>query len=355
MKNPPTDSATETTEAQNGNEPDMLQIAREADVATEATPLGGTEAKTEDKAKKPDADKATGKDGKPAEQGKDGKPAADGKAKSEEKDGQKKSGDGKQPDAKAGAEKSEFAKAKAETERKDRSWQALEKEKETFRNERSATLAELEGLRREVAEMRKRNQQPAGPVKDNRGMTVADYERVEQRYKKDGNDEMAEAAHEAAEELKKKGSETTDRQPAHATFDSPEFQSEWKRNAQELITKQPELGDPENPLVKATNTLIADPTYGRFFKSAPDGIKAAFDVACLMRDAHAAGETKKQLEAREVELTEAKKEVERLTGLLQPRGSHPAGPSGDKKAADLTADDVHAIARAADRGELDQK
>ncbi len=317
---------------------DIMKIAMEADANLAANAPQDNpqpEGKPTDKSAKP-ADA-----GKPGEKGKDknAKPADAGKP------GEKGKDDKPDPEPAKG---SKFEQARKEQERRDRSWQALEKEKQEFRAEKGALLAQVQGLQREVAEMRKK---PAstGPARDSHGATASDYDELAKRYKDEGNDEMAKAAAERAEALRKQTPQAEP--PAGESHQQPEFQAEWQKHVQELVQATPELADPENPLVKATNTLISHPTYGRFFRAAPDGIKAAYEVACLMRDAHTAGESKKQLAAAQEELKTARSEIERLNGLLQPRGSHPAAPnSGSER--ELTDADVHRIAAAADRGEL---
>lgn len=246
-----------------------------------------------------------------------------------------------------------FTKAKGEAERRDRSWKALEEEKATVRADKARAEAEAATLRREMETLR--NAQPVGPTKDEHGATAEDYRGLAKRYRAEGNDELAEAAQARAEKLA-----TTASRPAAAsatTFDSPEFQAQWKGHTEKLIASDPTLADPENAVVKAANTILKDPTYGRFFKSHPDGINAAVEVARLLQANAAGQQTRQALTTTQADLTKAKAEVTRLTALLQPRGSHPAGqPGGGQKIEDMNPNDaaaaVMAMARAADRGEL---
>ena len=245
-----------------------------------------------------------------------------------------------------------FTKAKGEAERRDRSWKALEEEKATVRADKARAEAEAAILRREMETLR--NAQPVGPTKDEHGATAEDYRGLAKRYRSEGNDELAEAAQARAEKLA-----TTASRPAASatTFESPEFQAQWKGHTEKLIASDPTLADPENAVVKAANTILKDPTYGRFFKSHPDGINAAVEVARLLQANAAGQQTRQALTTTQADLTKAKAEVTRLTALLQPRGSHPAGqPGGGQKIEDMNPNDaaaaVMAMARAADRGEL---
>jgi hypothetical protein len=303
-------------------EPDMMQIALAADAEPAAAPAEPAATTAPDT-----ADTATpGEQGKPATPAEAGKPGEQGK-------------------------ESEFLKAKRDQERKNRSWQALEQEKQEYRAKEAARQTEIETLRREIAELKKRNP-AATPGTDRHGLAASDYDVLAKRYREQGNDEMAAAAAQKADDLRKQAS--SPEAPTGEPWKAPEFQQAWQQHTQTLIAQNPALADPANPLVASTNALVNHPVYGRFFKAAPDGIKAAYEVATMMQAAHAAQETRQQLDSAQAELKKTKAEVDRLTGLLQPRGSHPNGPAPGKSAGDISDDDVRAIAAAADRGELNQ-
>lgn len=253
----------------------------------------------------------------------------------------------KPDDAKAGeqakgAEETAYAKAQKEAERRDRSWKALEQEKQEFRQQKMATEAELQGLRREVAQLRART----NPAKDEHGVTADQYDRLAKDYDEKGDDHMAELARERAEKLRRQA-------PAAVTVDeawrTPEFQADWQKQTEALIAEDASLADPENPLVKAANTLLADKTWAPFFRARPDGIRAAVEVGRLLQRA-AAADTLKE------ELSKAQAELQRLTKLTQPQGSHPsAPPRGAKRIEDMQEEEARAellrVAAAADRGE----
>jgi len=256
------------------------------------------------------------------------------------------------PKATPPKKETQFEKAKGEAERRDRSWKALEQEKAEVRAEKAEQQALLQQLRREVEQLR--TAQPTGPAKDEHGATAEDYAALAKRYAAEGNDELAEAARARAQKLNQPAARSADQS---ATFDSPEFQRKWREETQQLIAKDPELANPESPVVKAANSIIADPKYGRFFKSHPDGITAAVEVARLLRSNAQAQETTQQLTTTRADLTKAQAEITRLNSLLHPRGSHPAGqPGGALKIEDMNAAEAQAaimeMARAADRGEL---
>ena len=253
----------------------------------------------------------------------------------------------KPEDAKAGeqakgGEETAYAKAQKEAERRDRSWKALEQEKQEVRQQKMATEAELQGLRREVAQLRART----NPAKDEHGVSADQYDRLAKDYDEKGDDHMAELARERAEKLRRQA-------PAAVAVDeawrTPEFQAEFQKQAQALIAEDASLADSANPIVKAANSLLADATWAPFFRARPDGIRAAVEVGRLLQRASAA-------EALKGELTKAQAEVQRLTKLTQPQGSHPsAPPRGAKRIEDMQDEEARAeimrVAAAADRGE----
>lgn len=328
--------ATDNTTA----EPDMLALAAQADAQLD-TSSAPAPAEAAAPATAPQENT-----GVPPAEGKDAKPEA------QAPDAAKKEEPAKADDKPAKKE-SNYEKAKGDAERKDRSWKALEEEKAQVRAEKARYEAELATARRELAQLR--TAKPAGPAKDEHGNTSEDYRALAARYAAEGNDDMAALAKAKAEKLSQSAAPAaTQGTPAAET---PEFKAQWQNHTQQLIAQDPELANPENPVVKAANAILADANYGRFFKSHPDGIKAAVEVARLMQANQAQQETTKKLKETEATLTKAQAEVQRLNGLLQPRGSHPAGqPGSDRKIEDMNADEAAAeiqrIARAADRGDI---
>lgn len=241
-----------------------------------------------------------------------------------------------------------YKKAQQEAERRDRSWKALEAEKAAVRAEAERTRQtshELETLRREVQALR-----TPKPAAEAAGATPEIYEQLAENYEAEGNSQMAALARKTAQDLR----QAPNRAPAAAAqteaWRSPDFQKEWQRHTAEVIAADPAINDPENPVFKATNMLVNHPQWGGLFRSNPTGIKAAVEVARLMRQAESAATLHKHVET-------ARAEIKRLTQLNSPRAGGPAARlAGNKKLADMTdaeADDyVRAVAAAADRGEL---
>ena len=138
---------------------DMLAVAMAADAQTE--PTTQTAAPAAAPQDNPGVPPAEGKDAKPT----DAAPAAPAAAKPGEPTDA--------PTAPPAKKETQFEKAKGDAERKDRSWKALEEEKTQVRTEKAALQAELQGLRREVEQLR--TAKPTGPAKDEHGATAEDY------------------------------------------------------------------------------------------------------------------------------------------------------------------------------------
>jgi hypothetical protein len=327
-----------TTPAANSADQDMLRIAQEADAAME-NPATETPGKTAD----------APQNGTPPAAGDSAKTTTDddpSKTNPEKKDGTPQDGAPK-------ADESAFSKAKKDAERRDRSWKALDQEKAEFRAEKARYDAELAGLRRELAELRKTRTAPSGPARDPNGATADDYEKLAKDYEEQGRDDLAKAARDRAEALRKQGAAPVQADGRTDPKSDPAFQAQWRATAEELRASDPELAKTagESPLVAAVNTLLTDQQWGRYFTQHPDGLRAAVEVAKLMRSAQGATELQTKITALEDQAKKDKAEIARLNGLLQPRGSLPApnAPGGAKKPEDMTDAEIMAAAQAADR------
>jgi hypothetical protein len=243
---------------------------------------------------------------------------------------------------------SQYAKAQKEAERRDRSWKALEQEKAEFRQQEATLRTQLDTMKRELQQLQAARS--AGPARDEHGATAETYDRLAKRYADEGNDEMAQAAQERADRLRRQTPVVHQPAAQAEQWKTPEFQQEWKRHTEELVAAEPALNDPQNPVLKAANTLLSDKNWAPYFLARPDGIRAAVEVARLV-------EKSARIDAIQKELADAKAENQRLTKLTSPRGSHPsAPPNGNKRLEDMSDseahDEIRRIAAAADRGEL---
>lgn len=272
----------------------------------------------------------------------DAKPTAETNGATAETDAGKKGKETATPSEKGAAEpkpESAYTKAQKERARQENLLKNFQQEKEAFRQERAAFQAELEGLRREVKALKAA---PAGPAKDENGFSADQWDQVAKKYASEGNDEMAEAARQRADKLRRQApvaeTSTAPADPEKA-WQTPEFQKKWAETTDAILKEEPALADPANPLVGAVNNLVNDKTWGAFFRARPDGLRAAVEVAKLTQRAA-------QSEALQKELETTKKELERLTKLTQPRGSLPAAPvPGKKSLADMSPAEADAYVR----------
>lgn len=234
-----------------------------------------------------------------------------------------------------------YQRAKAAGERLDRSWKKLEEEKAQFRKERS----QWEEERRKTSAPQATPAQPEPTLIDGHPAEV--WERLAKRKEAEGDHDLAEEARQRAQKAReadaqKKAAPSVAVQQSEP-WKSPEFQAEWTRNTQELIQAEPELNDPGHPVFKSTNMLVNDPKWSRFFRSHPDGIKAAVQVAKLIQQSEQAAKAT-------AEIKTLKAEIDRLNKLTQPRGSLPPGSAPAKRPEDITDVELMALATASDRG-----
>jgi hypothetical protein len=335
------DTATETPAPETSDDAVMAAaLAADRGETADVTPETQT----------PETDTATSPEtnGKPSETG-----GEDGSTTSEEGDPQKKAeAAGNKPgDDKATKPESAFAKAQKEKAR-------FEGVRKKFHEEQAALRAEKAKFEAERAEFeRTRTQTPVTkPAADEpQGPNADAFERAAKQYEEEGNSSMAQLAREKATELRAKEAQRTTAAPAAtqqpgSAMNDPKFKQEWLSHTAELVKADPTLNDPNNPIVQQTNAYLKDPTYGRYFRAFPDGIKMAHQVAVL----NAAAQRVPKLEG---ELKTAKAEIDRLTKLTGLRGAPPpSGTPGAPRALDglsgEAADDfVMQQALRADRGE----
>lgn len=219
------------------------------------------------------------------------------------------------------AAQSDFAKKQAERDRKDqerfdRNWKKLQ-ERQAEIEERERRLAERE----RSTTTRATERAPQKPA--NSDYTPDQWERAAQTWEKQGKFELAEAAREKAEELRKQPptdharAAANERSEAPATAPeetpgTPQFEAKWNENLHALVTEHAELKDTKSEIYRATaEVLRSDPRFSRF----NDGIRAAFEIATLRLKAGKVD----QLEAK---LKEQDQELTKLRQATQPGGGN---------------------------------
>lgn len=231
-------------------------------------------------------------------------------------------GKSKQPDNKTGdQQQSNFAKNKAERERKeqerfDRNWKKLE--------ERNAEIAERERRLAERERSLETGQHRQSSTTRSDATTSEEYtpeqwDRAADTWQKQGKFDLADAAREKAEELRRnppqrsqeRRSESraiTSNEPPEETPGTPQFTAKWQENLTQLTAEHPELKDPKSELYQATaKVLESDKRFSRF----NDGIRAAFEIANLQLQAN-------RVPTLEAKVKEQSEELAKLRAATQP-------------------------------------
>lgn len=241
-------------------------------------------------------------------------------SESETEAGAEKPGDETKPGDKPEDQQQQSKYAK-ERERQDRSWKALNEEKEAVRKEREA----LEAERRALEEKRREVEKPA-ESKDDAGYTASDYERAAKKFREDGDDAFAQRA-----EAKAKAMREAD-QKAQGQASQEKFREVWQGHVAELLKERPELEDQSHPLSQAVQKLLKE---DRLFSMIPDGFRRAVELADLREKAGLVSSLEKKA-------AELQSEITRLNGLTQPGGSGPTSKPKAKRFEDLSSEEQDA-------------
>jgi hypothetical protein len=213
-------------------------------------------------------------------------------------------------------EESKYSKAKKDAERKDRSWKALNEEKEKLAAEREAIRLEKERIAAEKSATAK----PSTPAADPKisKWTPEQLEESAEEFEAEGKWETAKQARLEAQRIRG--------EIATRTF--------WQ-NADKVVEQIPELKDANTPLGKEVKRLIH--TFPAFM-SIPDGFARAVEVAQAMQGSAEASALRTQV-------SELKQEIERLKKATAISGSPPSERSAPKKFEELSMEEQAAALR----------
>lgn len=218
---------------------------------------------------------------------------AETKATDEPKDGTEVTTDSK-PKA-DDAPKAEASKWAKNEERKAKTWQELNAEKEQLRKEKE----ELARTRAEI-EQAKRAASTPEPVRDEHGATVNDYREAAKAFRAKGQNDMADAAEKLASNL------ATKEQQVHAQRAYEQANKQWQENYAKLCDSKPDLKDPNSDLYKAAVQALND---FPILKNDPQGIVYAVKAAELNLQARNFDGTKKELDALKAEHAKLQKKL----------------------------------------------
>jgi hypothetical protein len=160
----------------------------------------------------------------------------------------------------------EYARAQKEQERKERSWQALQAEKENFRRmtthfQEQQRIRQLEAARATFAPLQKE------------GLNAAQYYQGYLRFKQEGDFQNAAAALEVALELQNA------EQGRMGQVQAVNAEYAWRTGMNEAIQANPAVGDPESPVAAHIERIIAENPWIYYV---PQGFQRAAEVADML-------------------------------------------------------------------------
>lgn len=160
----------------------------------------------------------------------------------------------------------EYSRAQKEQARKDRSWQALQAEKEQFRRlqgqwEENQRMQQLEATR-----------QAYQPLKRD-GLTAKEYYDGAMVFERDGDYENAYKAHRVAQEMFQA------EQARSGQMRAVEAEYQWRVGMQEAYKAIPEIADPSSPIAQHLERIIQENPWIYYI---PQGFQRATEVAHML-------------------------------------------------------------------------
>ena len=213
----------------------------------------------------------------------------------------------KQKEEKPKDQKSKFAQ---DQNRKTKTWEQINAEKEAIR-------AEREAVRREREEWIKQREQSTvadtNSFRDEKGYTAEDYEAAAKEFDADGDSQLAKAARAKADNVRKAAGERQQK------VQQEQFQKSWAENYGKLSEKEAWLKDQNSSEYKRTVQLLNN---FPLLTATPDGLVHAVEIVKLQN----AAERSQSMEA------ENKSLKEQLSKLQQKTAIGKSVPAGQLKA-----------------------
>lgn len=225
-------------------------------------------------------------------------------------------------------EDSKYAKLKKEQERKERSWKALEAEKEEVRKKE----AQLEEQRKQIETERKKLETPFEDRIKIFEQEAKEYDQASKDFLAEGRDDLAERCKRKAAALRDSAS---DLQKKNIEVKRNEFTKEWDGNLSQMVKENPELSDSSSPLYKEVLSVLEQRPVLRSYTS---GIKDAVDICKLRKSASLVPDLQKKL-------SDAEKKIKDLQASTQLPSSPPNARGSARKISDLQPDEQEAKLR----------
>ena len=209
----------------------------------------------------------------------------------------------KKAEPKVEKEKSKFAQ---EQNRKAKTWEQINAEKEALK-------AEREAVRREREEWSKQREQSTtaetNSHRDEKGYTAEDYEAAAKEFEADGDSQLAKAARAKADNVRKAATERQQK------VKQEQFQKSWAENYNKLSEKESWLKDQSSAEYKRTVSLLQN---FPLLTATPDGLVHAVEIVKLQNTAERA----QSIEAENKSLKEQLSKLQQKTAIGK---SIPAG------------------------------
>jgi hypothetical protein len=214
----------------------------------------------------------------------------------------------------------DYSRAQKEQERKDRSWQALQAEKERFRMmtsqwEEQQRMAQLEQARQTYQPLKKE------------GLTAQEYYEGAVRFEQEGDHENALKAYKVASELGRT------EQQRYAQMQEMEAEYQWRLGMQEVGKVFPEIWNPNHPIVGHLERIISENPW---IYRVPQGFQRAAEVAHMLTQMGS-------IKEKDDEIVALKAQLEKYNRKGQPaKGGYAAPRTTDKEFDEMNLDEMEA-------------
>lgn len=214
----------------------------------------------------------------------------------------------------------DYSKAVKEEERKDRSWRALQAEKEQFRTaqtqwEEQQRMAQLEATRQQYQPLKKE------------GLTAQEYYQGAQRFEQEGDHENALKAYKVASEMAQA------EQQRYGQMQEVEAEYQWRLGMQQAGQAFPEIWNPDSPISAHLQRIIGQNPW---IYRVPQGFQRAAEVANMLTH-------EGLLKEKEDEIIVLKAELEKYRRKGQPaKGGYAAPRTGEKDFDEMGLDEMEA-------------
>jgi hypothetical protein len=237
---------------------------------------------------------------------------------------------------------SKFTKAKKDAERKDRSWKALEAEKEATRKREEELIAREKAIK----EREEKTSKPSDEEQNRLEAAATKYDQAAKDFDNEGREDMAEACREKAKAIRKVAEQ---KKEEFVTAKKKEFEDRWDGNLQKLQDENPDLKDPKSSLYNRVEHILAQKP---FLRSHPDGIVDAVTVCKMKMETERLGALVPDLQTKLTAAQARIKELEESTQIPGAGASERGRATKDfnQMTADEQGEHLRREALAADEG-----